>query len=520
MVSTQGLMTITDQMKGEANASPSFSDYIYRLNHLFSMKVKILILTGISLLMGSCHKNDALFKKIPQARTHITFNNALTESDTFNYILFSYMYMGGGVSVADFNNDGLTDIYFTGNMVKNRLYLNEGNLRFKDVTDVSNTGGDTRWMLGSTVCDINNDGLPDIYVSVSGLSGNCRNLLFINQGNNADGIPVFSEEAAKYGIDDNGKSTQGTFFDYDNDGDLDLYVANYPITQFKSPPYFYRQMMRNAKMEESSHLYRNNGNGTFTNVTAQAGMLNFGLALSATVSDLNRDGFKDIYVSTDFTSPDFFYINNGNGTFTDRTSEISGQTSFYGMGADIADYNNDGLHDIVQIDMAPEDNARAKENMTSMNQEDFEEMIREGLHYQYRYSSLQLNRGNTPDGLPHFSNAAWLAGVTSTDWSWAGIFADFDLDGWKDLFVTNGSRRDINNIDYFNQMQSSGYFSDKPKKGELLQLVKKMPFQPLVNYIFKNNGDLTFKHISQDWGIKEKSYSNGCAYADLDNDGD
>src|SRR5512133_3452938 len=205
-------------------------------------------------------------------------------------------------------------------------------------------------------------------------------------------------------------------------------------------------------MEELNHIISNTENANITNVTAQAGMHNFGLSLSTTVSDLNNDGFKDIYVSNDFTSPDFFYINNGNGTFTDRTSEISGQTSFYGMGADIADYNNDGLHDIVQIDMAPEDNARAKENMTSMNQEDFEEMIREGLHYQYRYSSLQLNRGNTPDGLPHFSNAAWVAGVRSTDWSWAGLFADFDLDGWKDLFVTNGIRRDINNLDFFDKI--------------------------------------------------------------------
>ncbi|HLO61228.1 MAG TPA: VCBS repeat-containing protein [Bacteroidales bacterium] len=453
------------------------------------------------------------------AQTHIDFNNALTESDTFNYFLFSYMYMGGGVSVADFNNDGFCDIYFTGNMVGNRLYLNTGNLEFKDVTDESHTAGDTRWMLGSTVCDINNDGWKDIYVSVSGLRDNCRNMLFINQGNNENGIPVFKEEAAIYSIDDNGKSTQGTFFDYDNDGDLDLYVANYPITSFKSPPYYYRQMMRNAKPSESGHLYRNNGSGPFTDVTEDAGLLNFGLSLSATVSDLNQDGNQDLFVSNDFTSPDFYYINNGDGTFTDKTTEITGQTSFYGMGADIADYNNDGLMDILQIDMAPEDNQRAKENMTSMSQEDFDDMIREGLHYQYRYSTLQLNRGIFANGIPHFSNAAWMADVTSTDWSWAGLFADFDLDGWKDIFITNGSRRDINNIDYFNEIGKPDY-NNKTGNIDWLDKVRHMPSKPLVNYIFRNNGDLTFTHASQAWGIKDKSFSNGAAYADLDNDGD
>lgn len=479
-----------------------------------------MILFSLILFYCSCNKNPELFEKLSSNNTHITFSNTLIESDSFNYFLFSYMYMGGGVSVADFNKDGLTDIYFTGNMVSNRLYLNMGDLAFKDVTEISKTAGDGRWMLGSTVCDINDDGLPDIYVSVSGLSGECRNMLFVNQGNNKEGIPLFNEEAARYGIDDNGKSTQGTFFDYDNDGDLDLYVANYPLTQFQSPPYFYRQTMNHARMDQSCHLYRNNGNETFTNVTAESGLLNFGLALSATICDLNRDGYKDIYVSNDFTSPDFYFFNNGNGTFTDRTREVTGQTSFFGMGADIADYNNDGLPDIIQIDMAPEDNRRAKENMSAMKQEDFEEMVQEGLHYQYRYSTLQLNRGIQENGLPFFSNAGWIAGVTSTDWSWAGLFADFDLDGWKDLYITNGSRRDINNIDFFAKMDKAGDFGKGPDKSSFLPQVKKMPSQPLVNYIFRNNGDLTFTHCSKDWGIKEKSFSNGTAYADLDNDGD
>lgn len=486
----------------------------------FFLSTTFFILVLLLCTCNSFRDEKKLFEKLSTSFTHIDFQNRLTETDTFNYFLFPYMYMGGGVSVADFNNDGLTDIYFTANMVSNRLYLNMGNLQFKDVTGISGTAGDSRWMLGTTVCDINNDGLKDLYISVSGLNDVCQNVLFVNHGNNKDGIPIFTEEAEKYGINDNGKSTHSTFFDYDNDGDLDIYVANYPITRFQSPPYFYRQMMRNAQHNESSHLYRNEGNGKFTDVTVQAGVLNFGLSLSATVSDLNHDGYKDLYVSNDFTSPDFYYMNNGNGTFTDRCLEMTGQTSFYGMGADIADYNNDGLPDILQIDMAPEENIRAKENMTSMPLEDFEEMIQQDLNYQYRYSTLQLNRGIRENGLPYFTNAAWIGGVTSTDWSWGALFADFDLDGWKDLFITNGSRRDINNIDFFNKIAET---SDQPTengKENYMHLLDKMPYKPLSNYLYRNNHDLTFSKKNKEWGITETGYSNGLAYADLDNDGD
>jgi enediyne biosynthesis protein E4 len=466
------------------------------------------------------NKEGPVFQKLSSGKTNVTFHNTLTETDSFNYFLYPYIYMGGGVSVGDFNNDGLTDIYFTGNMVGNRLYLNTGNLKFKDVTDISGTGGDHRWMLGSTICDINNDGLPDIYVCVSGLSANHENLLFVNQGINKDGIPVFREEAMKYGINDPGMSTQATFFDYDNDGDLDLYAANYPITNFKATPYVYRQMMRNAKWIDSGHLYRNNGDGTFIDVTEESGLLSFGLTLSATVGDFNQDGYKDLYLSNDFTCPDYFFFNNGDRTFSDKAGEVLGQTSFYGMGADVADYNNDGLLDIMQIDMAPEDNKRAKENMSTMNPDDFKEMLNEGLHHQYRYSTLQLNRGIMENGLPFFSNAAWIAGVTSTDWSWAALFADFDLDGWKDLYITSGIRRDINNLDYFNKIAESSNFNKVLSKTGMLTLVKNMPFKKLTSNIFRNNGDLTFSKHNTEWGITETGYSNGTAYADLDNDGD
>lgn len=492
-------------------------DYHIRLYHP-------ALLIMIFCVFFSCkperNHEKAVFQKLSSKKTNVTFQNTLTETDTLNYFLYPYIYMGGGVTAGDFNNDGLTDIYLVGNMVQDRLYLNMGNFSFKDVTEISNTGGDNRWKQGSTVCDINNDGLEDIYVCVAGLSTSRGNLLFVNQGINKDSIPVFKEEAEKYGINDPGMSTQSTFFDYDNDGDLDLYVANYPITSFKATPYVYKQMMRNVKWIDSGHLYRNNGDTAFTDVTEESGLLAFGLTLSATVSDFNQDGFKDLYLSNDFTCPDYFFFNNGDGTFSDRAGEVLGQTSFYGMGVDVADYNNDGLLDIMQIDMAPEDNKRAKMNMSSMLPDDFEDMVKQGLHHQYRYSTLNLNRGILKNNLPFFTNAAWMAGVTSTDWSWAALFADFDLDGWKDLYITNGSRRDMNNADYFNKIGKSDYFSKGSNKSELLKQALNMPSKPLANYIFRNNGDLTFTRYNEQWNITEPGFSNGVAYADLDNDGD
>ncbi|UII19899.1 FG-GAP-like repeat-containing protein [Fulvivirga ligni] len=493
----------------------------------------ILVLMVLASALTSCNdhakteqhsSSQTLFQKVSSDHSNITFANQLTETDTFNYFNYPYIYMGGGVAVADFNNDELPDIYFTGNMVENKLYLNKGGLKFEDISQASGTVGDGSWMHGITICDINNDGWKDIYISISGRQGQCRNQLFVNQGVNDQGIPVFKEEAAKYGIDDPGHSTQATFFDYDNDGDQDLYVANYPITDFKTPSFYYSEMIKHPKMDLSDHLYRNNGDGSFTNVTEEAGLLSFGLSLSATISDLNNDGYKDIYVSNDFASPDFCYINNGDGTFSNKSKEVTRQTSYYGMGADIADFNNDGFMDILQVDMTPEGHRRNKENMAGMNIEGFYELVDLGLHHQYMYNSLQMSRGVDDNGDPQYSNIAKLAGVSSTDWSWSPLFADFDNDGLKDIFISNGTRRDINNNDFFKKLDAERevYFkaSTQKRQSKELENVQKMPSEPIANYVFKNNGDLTFSKQMEEWGLTDKGFSNGAVYADLDNDGD
>ncbi len=492
----------------------------------------VLILLCIILFFHSClkenknniKKNNELFFSLNSKYTNLKFNNSLIETDSLNYFNYPYMYMGGGVAVGDFNNDKLLDIYFTGNTDKNELYINQGKLTFKEVTKKSNTSLPNLWCNGVTAVDINNDGLLDIYISVSGKKKPFNNKLLINQGNDNSGVPIFKEEAKRYGIDDNGHSTQSVFFDYDNDGDLDLYVINYPITNFKAPSFLYAQAIKHPNTETSSHLYKNNGDLTFTDVTKESGLLSFGLSIGVSVSDLNNDGFKDIYVSNDFASPDFIYFNNGNGTFTERSKEVTKQTSFYGMGTDIADFNNDGMMDIVQLDMSPSTHKRSKENMASMDPMNFKKIIDLGLHHQYMYNTLQLNRGFHKDSLPVFSNIAAFSGVKSTDWSWGILFADFNNNGLKDIIVSNGIKRDINNNDFFKQFnkKKSTYINqtEEKEKTPSLKLLKEIPSEPLMNYVFKNNGNLTFTNKSEDWGLNNKTFSNGLAYADFDNDGD
>ncbi len=482
----------------------------------------ILIVIIIASLVGcdnsSTKRAGKLFEFVDPDQSGVKFRNDLKEDSVVNYFTYPYIYMGGGVAVGDLNNDGMQDIYLTGNMVDNKLYINRGDLVFDDITETSGTSGDDRWMTGAAMADVNADGWLDIYVSVSGKFTTSKNLMYINQGVNEDGIPTFKEMAEQMGIADEGRTTQGTFFDYDNDGDLDLYNANYPYTSFKTMNPTYQMLMFTKNPEKSDKLYRNNGDGTFTDVTGESGILNFGLGLSATVGDFNKDGWQDIYVSNDFATPDYFYFNNGDGTFTDQLFRTTQHTSFFGMGADVSDFNNDGLLDIVQLDMTPEDNRRNKANMASMDPAGFWEMVGLGFHFQYMQNSFQLNNGIHDDGYPRFSDIARLAGISSTDWSWSALMTDLNNDGWKDIFITNGTRKDINNKDYFKKIDNAS--PSERKNFDYLKLSKGIPNEAVPNYVFQNNGDLSFRDVSEEWGLDFTGYSNGAAYADLDNDGD
>ena len=461
----------------------------------------------------SCQKHvDKQFSKILSKDSGVQFSNNIIETDSLNYFNYPYMYMGGGISAGDVNNDGLIDLFFTANMESNSLYLNKGDFKFEDIAESSGVKGDDRWFTGSTMVDINNDGYLDIYVSVSGKGENRNNVLYVNNGD-----LTFTERASEYGINHNGHTTQSTFFDYDNDGDLDLYLANYSPTPFNSPVALYHYKLNNPKLQDSDILYENNGDNTFTDVTIDAGILNFGLSLSATVSDFNNDGWKDIYVSNDFDSADFMYINNKNGTFNEVALSSLKHTAQYGMGADIADYNNDNMLDIAQVDMTPEDNRRSKSNMSSMNPVGFTKMVNAGLNYQYMQNCLQLNRGNDANGNPILSEVSRIAGISTTDWSWSILFSDLDNDGWKDITISNGTRRDINNRDYFLKLKSRNHFGGVKLSAEEIQQI---PSEKVSNYVFKNNKDLTFKNVVKEWGWEEKTFSNGAVYADLDNDGD
>lgn len=477
---------------------------------------QVVIAILLSIVFYSCDTKEIenasqkkIFTQLSKENTGLDFINTLTENDSLNYFTYGYIYMGGGVSAGDIDNDGLIDLFFTGNQVSNKLFLNKGNLIFEDISRKAGVSGDSRWYTGVTMADVNNDGFLDIYCSVGGKFEPKENQLFINNGDN-----TFTEKAKEYGISEAGNSVQSTFFDYDLDGDLDLYIANYPPTHFNAPNQHYLIKKSFPQEIETDKLYRNDGT-TFTDVTNESGVLSFGLSLSATVGDINQDGWPDLYISNDFSTPDLFYINNKDGTFSERSKEVTKNTSFYGMGVDIADINNDQLLDILQVDMTAEDNRRAKSNMASMDPTLFWSTVNSGFHYQYMQNSLQLNNGLVNDSLPDFSNISRLAGISSTDWSWGPLIADLDNDGWKDIFISNGTRREINNKDYFGELDKS-----KNKRDSLLAKSLAIPSERIDNFAFRNNGDLTFTKMNKDWGIEFKGFSNGSVYVDLDNDGD
>lgn len=489
------------------------------------MKRFLALLLGLVSLFSCEEKtttqNQKIFEAISPTHSSIDFSNDLIVNDSINFFKYGYYYMGGGVSIGDVNGDGLQDIYFTGNRVENKLYLNKGNLQFEDITEVAGVTADDRWVTGVAMHDVNADGLLDLSVSVAGIWTSTKNILYINQGLNNQGIPTFKDEAELRGVADEGLSIQTAFFDADQDGDIDMYVANYEQTSFGTLISEYKQKVDNPKWESSDHLYINDGNGYFTDRTEAAGMLNFGLAVGVLASDFNNDNLTDLYVSNDFNTPDNFYFNNGDGTFTDLSKETIQHTSFYGMGVDAADINNDGLMDFTQMDMTPADNFRSKANMASMDIDGFWQNVNAGFHYQYMYNTLQLNQGIRPGGRPFFADVAKMSGIDKTDWSWACLFADYDNDGLNDLYVTNGTRRDINNKDFFKWLGRLDIkMKIKYKELGFAEVTEKLPFKRIDNYIFKNLDGQQFERTNEDWGIRFEGFSNGAAYADLDNDGD
>ena len=481
------------------------------------LRLHLTVLFSLILLIGWTQKNPTLFKLLPLSQTGVIFKNTIFEDDTTNILNQANIYNGGGVGIGDFNNDGLQDIYLAGNMVSNKLYLNKGTLSFKDITDAAGAGGEGRWCTGVSVVDINADGWLDIYVCASFRKDALHrtNLFYINQGLDKEGIPTFKESAGAYGLADTGFSTQAYFFDYDKDGDLDMYLVTNELYDPKTPIKF-RPKVKDGSAKNTDRLYRNNGNGTFTNVSKQAGILMEGWGHAACISDFNNDGWPDVYVADDFVSNDLLYINNKDGTFTDRLGEYFKHTGWNAMGTDMVDINNDGLPDLMSLEMLPEKNLRKKRMLSGNEYYNYTNSAKYGYEHQYVRNVLQLNTGMTSLGHPVFNDVGFMAGVYETDWSWCPLIADFDNDGYRDIIITNGLPRDVTDLDYivYDNGQGGG-------KGKLtLAMTDSLPIVKLPNYAFKNTGKYPFENVSDKWGLSVPSFSNGAAYADLDNDGD
>lgn len=465
---------------------------------------------------SSCKDDQAIFEELSPNDTGVFFKNALNNEGSLSVLEFEYMYNGAGVAVADFDNDGLQDIFFTGNMVSNRLYRNLGNWKFEDITKSSNVGSDG-WSNGVSIVDINQDGYQDIYVCRGGARGSSSdkraNRLLINNGMK-DGKLSFEEVSSSWGLADESYSVQSTFFDYDRDGDLDMYLLTNSLVDFNRNTS--RPKDQTGKAPSVDKLFRNNGNHTFTDVSASAGILLEGFGLGVEVCDINEDGWPDIYVSNDFLTDDILYINQKDGTFANKIGNYFQHLTFNGMGSDIADINNDGFMDVVVLDMLPPDNKRWKLTMIGNNYDAFQNSLSYGYQPQYIRNTLQLNNGNGT-----FSEIGQIAGISATDWSWSPLFIDFDNDGLKDLFVTNGYRQDITNLDfmvYGNQVLTMG--TKEANRKQRLEQLNRLSGTKTHNFLFKNEGNFHFDDISIEAGFTSPTYSNGMAYADFDNDGD
>lgn len=485
------------------------------------------LITGLIYLFLFCSCNNAvtLFQKVQSEKSGIHFNNIIRENDSINPLDLEFLYNGGGVAVGDFNNDNLPDLYFTASTESNKLYLNKGGLTFIDVTNESKVSGGGVWSNGASVIDINNDGLLDIYVctTIKKSPEERRNLLYINHGMNENNVPVFTEMAKEYGLADTSYSVQASFFDFDNDGDLDMYLVTTKLAQ-RNGANINGSNTKNKANTDVDKLYKNEWNDSlkhpfFTDISTSVGINEPGYGLGITIADINKDGWMDIYVTNDFYNSDHLYINNKNGTFSDKVKDYFKHTSQNAMGNDIADINNDGLLDIVALDMNPEDNFRKKKNMNSNNYYSLQKMQQENLMLQYVRNTVQLNMGprvleNDSIGDPVFADIGFYTGIAETDWSWNPSIADFDNDGNRDILITNGYPRDVTDHDFLSFRNISSDIASKA------QLIEQIPQIKVNNYAFQNKGNLKFENTSAKWGFTDPSFSNGAVYVDLDNDGD
>ncbi|CAG5074650.1 hypothetical protein DYBT9623_05337 [Dyadobacter sp. CECT 9623] len=480
----------------------------------------------LAFVLASC-KDDTLFEAISSSKSGIEFNNLIAENDSINPLDMVNIYNGGGVGIGDFNKDGWPDIYFVGNRVSSRLYLNNGaqgaTFEFTDVTEKAGVDGKGRWGRGVAVVDINNDGWDDIYVcnTLSKDSLELRNILYVNQKETNDGVPIFKELAAEYGLDIHVQSTMANFFDYDNDGDLDMYLTVNEASPEQNPNQF--GLSRFEGRRSMGRLFRNDWNAglehaRYSDVSSQSGISLDGFGHTATVVDLNQDGWKDISVANDFLSSNMLYINNQNGSFTNRSREYFKHTSLNAMGQDIGDINNDGLADLMELDMNPEDNYRKKMMMMANNYASYLNFDLYGYQYQYVRNTLQLNQGprvgaKDSIGSPAFSEISFMSGVAQTDWSWTPLLTDFNNDGFRDLIVTNGYPKDVTDHDFI-------AYRDQPNETTTkANILAQIPVVKIHNYAYQNTGDLTFRDVTSDWGFDQPTFSNGAVYADLDNDG-
>jgi hypothetical protein len=481
---------------------------------------RFALLLPLLALLGCRRGERPVFERLSADRTGVSFANTITTSDSLNVQTDVYIYNGAGVAAGDVDNDGLADLFFAGNMVSSRLYLNKGDMRFEDVTQRAGVAT-SRWVTGVTMVDINNDGYLDIYASVSGPAWSRpearANLLFVNNGNR-----TFTEAAAQYGIADRGFSTHSAFVDYDGDGCLDLFVLNNSPADFsRSDVSAMPAGVRNETPDSYNQLYRNGCNGAFSNVSEAAGILReTGYGLGVAVGDVNGDAWPDIYVSNDVVANDVLYVNNRNGTFSNRASRSLKHASFAGMGVDIADFNNDGWPDVLQVDMLPRSLERRKRVLGFATFNSVHQLRARGVRDDYSANTLQLSNGVTKDGDVVFSEIGRLARISDTDWSWSALFADFDNDGLKDIFISNGYPKAVNDLDYMTtttRAMRPGLGNASNRRA--LENLRRLPSYETPNYVFRNAGDLTFADKSAAWRMNDSGFSYGAAYVDLNNDG-